>query len=127
MKRREFLTLLGGTATLWPVAAQAQQARPVPVVGLVSVGASPGDPANFGPFLEQMRALGYIDGQNIVFDRRFAAGQGELIDGFVADLVRLPVDNGGHGNQGEHCCQASNLVDSHRHDRQPRSDRYGFG
>jgi len=92
MKRREFITLLGGAAALWPVAVQAQQARPVPVVGLVSIGASPGEPANFGPFLEQMRALGYIDGQHIVFDRRFAAGRDELIDGFVADLVRLPVD-----------------------------------
>jgi len=92
MRRREFLGVVGGAAAGWPLATRAQQARPVPVVGLVSIGASPTEPANFGGFLEQMRALGYIDGQNIVFDRRFAAGRDELIDGFVADLVRLPVN-----------------------------------
>jgi ABC-type uncharacterized transport system substrate-binding protein len=88
MKRREFITLLGGAA-IWPVMARAQR---VPVVGLVSIGASPAEPVNFRPFLEQMRELGYVDGQNIIFDRRFAAGDDRLIGGFVADLVRRPVD-----------------------------------
>ena len=46
----------------------------------------------FAAFLEQMRELGYVDGQNIAFDRRFAAGDDGLIEGFVADLVRRPVD-----------------------------------
>ena len=91
MKRREFIAALGGAVAM-PLMARAQQLRSVPVVGLVSIGASPNDPANFGPFLEQMQALGYIDGQNIIFDRRFAAGRDELIGGFVADLVRRSVD-----------------------------------
>ena len=93
MRRRQFLGVIGGAAA-WPVAAYAQQGRPVPVpiVGLVSIGASASEPANFAPFLEQMHVLGYVDGQNIVFDRRFAAGRDELIEGFVADLVRRPVD-----------------------------------
>jgi putative ABC transport system substrate-binding protein len=88
LKRREFITLLGGAAAC-PLAARAQQ---VSVIGLLSIGATPGDPANFRPFLEQMRELGYVDGQNIVFDRRFAAGNDTLVGGFVADLVRRPVD-----------------------------------
>jgi ABC-type uncharacterized transport system substrate-binding protein len=88
VKRRTFITLLGGAA-IWPVMARAQR---VPVVGLVSIGASPAEPVNFRPFLEQMRELGYVDGQNIIFDRRFAAGDDRLIGGFVADLVRRPVD-----------------------------------
>ena len=92
MKRREFITLLGGAAAAWPLAARAQPVRTVPIVGLVSIGASPNDAANLRPFLEQMRELGYVDGQNIVFDRRFAAGDDGLIEGFVADLVRRPVD-----------------------------------
>jgi putative ABC transport system substrate-binding protein len=92
MRRREFLGIIGGAAAGWPLATRAQRARPVPLIGLVSIGASPTEPANFGGFLEQMRALGYIDGQNIVFERRFAAGRDELIDGFVADLVRLSVN-----------------------------------
>lgn len=91
MKRREFITLLGGAAA-WPVTARAQQPAMRPIIGLVSIGASPTDLANFRPFLEQMRELGYIDGQNVTFDRRFAAGDDSLINGFVADLVRRPVD-----------------------------------
>jgi ABC-type uncharacterized transport system substrate-binding protein len=92
MKRREFITLLGGAAAAWPMVAHTQQPAMRPIIGLVSIGASPTDPANFRPFLEQMRELGYIDGQNVAFDRRFAAGDDGLIEGFVADLVRRPVD-----------------------------------
>ena len=92
MTRREFIMLLGGAAATWPLAARAQQPATRPIIGLVSIGASPTDPANFRPFLAQMRELGYIDGQNVTFDRRFAAGDDRLIGGFVADLVRRPVD-----------------------------------
>jgi putative tryptophan/tyrosine transport system substrate-binding protein len=88
VRRRAFVTLLGAAVT-WPLAERAQG---LPVVGLVSIGASSSDPANFRPFLEQMRELGYVDGQNIVFDRRFAAGDDNLISGFVDDLVRHQVD-----------------------------------
>ena len=91
MKRREFITLLGGAAA-WPLVARAQPARAVPIVGLVSIAASATDAANFRGFLEQMRELGYVDGANIIFDKRFADGSEELIDGYVADLVRRPVD-----------------------------------
>jgi putative ABC transport system substrate-binding protein len=92
MGRREFVALIGGAATVWPLAARAQPVRTPPIVGLVSIGASPNDPANLRPFLEQMHELGYVDRQNIIFDRRFAAGDDSLIMGFVADLVRRPVD-----------------------------------
>ena len=68
MRRREFIVRLGGAISLWPVAARAQQGHKLPVVGLVSIGASVADPANFRPFLEQMSKLGYEDGQNIIFD-----------------------------------------------------------
>jgi hypothetical protein len=92
MRRREFVSLFGGAAVAWPLAARAQSPRPVPIVGLVSIAATATDAANFRGFLEQMRELGYLDGTNIVFDRRFAGGREELIDGYVADLVRRPVD-----------------------------------
>jgi ABC-type uncharacterized transport system substrate-binding protein len=92
VRRREVITLLGGASVAWPFAARAQQARNRPVIGLVSMGATPTDPANFGPFLEQMRELGYVDGQNVILDRRFAAGDDRLISGLVADLVRRPVN-----------------------------------
>jgi putative ABC transport system substrate-binding protein len=88
MNRRAVMALIGGAAA-WPLAARAQ---PVPIVGLLSIGASPTEPANFGPFLRQMGELGYVDGQNVIFDRRFAAGDDTLIGRFAADLVRRPVD-----------------------------------
>jgi putative ABC transport system substrate-binding protein len=97
VRRREFITLLGGAAAaasslLWPPAAHAQQSAPIPRVGLVSIGADPGDAVVFRPFLEQIRKLGYIDGQNLILERRFAAGHAELIAEFVADLVQRKVD-----------------------------------
>jgi putative tryptophan/tyrosine transport system substrate-binding protein len=90
-RRREFITLIGGAAT-WPLVSRAQQADSIPRVGVVSTGADPNNPVIYVPFFEQMRQLGYIDGQNIVFERRFAAGAEQLIGYFVADLVRRPVD-----------------------------------
>jgi hypothetical protein len=68
MKRRAFITLLGGAAAAWPLAARAQQPAKRPIIGLVSIGASPTDLANFRPFLEQMRELGYVDEQNVSID-----------------------------------------------------------
>jgi putative ABC transport system substrate-binding protein len=91
MRRREFMTLIGGAAVL-PRVVRAQQASPLPRVGLVSIGADPGDPVVFRPFLEQLRELGYIEGRNITLERRFAAGRDELIGDFVADLVQRKVD-----------------------------------
>ena len=92
MRRREFVGLLGGAAVAWPLAAWAQHVRKPPIIGLISIGASPNDFANFRPFLDQMRDLGYVEGHSIIFDRRFAAGDDSLINGFVADLVRRPVE-----------------------------------
>jgi putative tryptophan/tyrosine transport system substrate-binding protein len=91
MRRREFLTLVGG-AVVSPSVARAQQAPALPRVGLVSIGADPGDPVVFRPFLEQLRELGYVEGRNIILERRFAAGRDELIGDFVADLVQRKVD-----------------------------------
>ena len=88
--RRVFISVLGG-ALAWARVPRAQPA-PVPHVGLVSIGANPTDPVIFRPFLDQMHKLGYIDGHNIILERRFAAGHAEQIKDFVADLVRRKVD-----------------------------------
>jgi putative ABC transport system substrate-binding protein len=91
--RRQFISLLGGAAATWPAAARAQQGeRTIPRIGLVSIGADPANPANFVPFLQEFRGLGYIEGQNVIVERRFAAGQADLIAGFVADLVARNVN-----------------------------------
>ncbi len=92
MRRRDFVALLGGAAVAGPLPARGQQTRAAAVVGLVSIAASAADAGNFRGFLEQMRELGYVDGANIAFDKRFAGGREELIEGYVADLVRRPVD-----------------------------------
>ena len=91
MRRREFTTLIG-CAALLPRATRAQQASSLPRVGLVSIGADPGDPVVFRPFLGQLRELGYIEGRNISLELRFAAGRDEFIGDFVADLVQRKVD-----------------------------------
>jgi ABC-type uncharacterized transport system substrate-binding protein len=90
MRRRELIKLLGGAAAAWPVTGLAQQSKPR--IGMVSMGADPSNPVLFAPFLLQMRELGYIEGDNIVFEKRFAAGNEELINDFVADLVLQQVD-----------------------------------
>ena len=91
MRRREFIALVGIAAVVWPFTALAQQLA-MPRIGLVSIGADPTDPVVFRPFLEQMHRLGYVEGKNIAFERRFAGGRDELIDDFVVELVRRPVD-----------------------------------
>jgi putative ABC transport system substrate-binding protein len=92
MKRRKFVTLLGSTVVAYPLASRARQQRPIPRIGLVSIGADPANPVIFRPFLQQFRELGYVEGQNVIFEKRFAAGEVDLISGFVADLVDRNVD-----------------------------------
>jgi putative ABC transport system substrate-binding protein len=87
MKRREFITLLGGAAAVWPLAARAQQPAAAPRVGLVSVGADPERPLVWTPFFERMRELGYDDGRNVTYVRGFAAGRADRIDAIVHEVV----------------------------------------
>ena len=109
LRRREFIGLLGAAAAC-PCIAPAQSLQAV--IGLVSIGASPTDPANFRPFLQQMGELGYADGRNIKFERRFAAGNDSLTKGFLADLVRRQVDDyRRHWHTRDHCRQRDNLTE----------------
>jgi hypothetical protein len=93
--RRKFFVVLGSMAVAWPLAAQPQESRKLPIIGLLSLGASPTDPANFRPFLEQMRELGYVDQQNVIFDRRFAAGDDSLIRTYLKIAGRCRSDING--------------------------------
>ena len=85
MKRREFITLAGGAAA-WPLAARAQQpARKLPRVGSIQNFQN----ENFEAFIQGLREVGYVDGQNMSLETRFYRGALDRIDEFARDLVAL--------------------------------------
>jgi putative ABC transport system substrate-binding protein len=89
MKRREFISLLGGAAT-WPLAARAQQTA-MPVVGFVS-GQSPEDSAPLGAaFRKALNETGYLEGQNVMVVYHWLGGQYDRLPALMADLVRSRV------------------------------------
>jgi putative tryptophan/tyrosine transport system substrate-binding protein len=89
MRRREFITLLGGAAT-WPIASRAQQAQ-VAKIGALYIGTA--DAESFKKELrEGLRELGYLEGQNIVFEFRSAEGHLDRLPELAAELVRLKLD-----------------------------------
>ena len=90
------LAVAFGTLTLMffgmPLAAEAQKS--LPRIGLLSIGTNP-DPSKpnaWGPFVQQLRELGYVEGKTVTIERRFAGGRQERLGELVADLVRLRVD-----------------------------------
>jgi putative tryptophan/tyrosine transport system substrate-binding protein len=91
VKRRQFITLLGG-ATAWPLAARAQQSGKIYRIGFLANDlAIPAQPAGQA-FLDGLRESGFIEGKNIIIERRFAEGRADRYAELVAELVRLNVD-----------------------------------
>ena len=93
MRRREFITLLGGAAA-WPVAARAQQPAKVSRIGFVAGGGRPPslESSLYAGFAQGMRELGYIEGKHFIIDYRFAEGQYERFRAIAAEFARLRVD-----------------------------------
>jgi putative tryptophan/tyrosine transport system substrate-binding protein len=90
MKRREFITLLGG-AVAWPVSARAQQAGKTPRIGYIRAGTPNNDPFR-EEFVRGMRDLGYVEGRNIAYEFRHYGDDVESIAPLISDLLRAKVD-----------------------------------
>jgi putative ABC transport system substrate-binding protein len=91
MKRREFITLLGGAAVAWPVAARAQQPERVRKVGILSVGAE--DVSNqISAFRDALAKLGWIEGRNLDIEPRFSGDSDAVTRRYAAELVSLAPD-----------------------------------
>jgi len=94
MRRREFITLVGGAAATWPLTARAQGAR-TRRIGVLTSGAAADDPdgqTRNAAFLEGLQQLGWTDGRNIRIDYRFGAGDADNMRKYAAELVALAPD-----------------------------------
>src|SRR5262245_29373357 len=91
VQRREFITLFSGAAA-WPLAASAQAPSKIPRVGFIIGGSSTSARQHFEAFRQGLRQLGYLEGQTIVLEVRWAEGRVQRIPELVAELVKLKVD-----------------------------------
>ena len=86
MRRREFISLVGGTAAAWPLAAGAQQPA-MPVVGFMMAGSRAALRDEITAFEAGLKELGFVEGQNLALEYRFAEGQFERFPAFASDLI----------------------------------------
>jgi putative ABC transport system substrate-binding protein len=90
MRRREFITLLGGAAVGWPLGARAQQPA-IPVVGLIRDGSADANARYVVPFRKGLNETGYIEGQNVTVEYHWLEGQYDRLPALMTDLVRRQV------------------------------------
>src|SRR3954466_6643537 len=90
MKRRQFITLLGGAAATWPLATRAQ--RKLPTIGFLGTSTAAGWSEWTAAFVQRLRELGWIEGRTVAIEYRWAEGRTERSAEIAAEFVRMNVD-----------------------------------
>jgi putative ABC transport system substrate-binding protein len=91
LRRREFITLVGGAATAWPLAARAQQMQ-LPTIGLLGGATASAQAKWTTAFVQRLRELGWVEGQTVAIEYRWVEGRSERSPAIIAEFVRLKVD-----------------------------------
>src|SRR5262245_15212753 len=92
MKRREFITLLGGAVVAWPLAARTQQTGKLPTIGFLGQSTPSAMSQWVAAFIQRLRELGWIEGRTVAIEYRWAEGRDERYAQIAAEFVRLKVD-----------------------------------
>jgi putative ABC transport system substrate-binding protein len=92
MRRREFITLLGGTAAAWPVAVRAQQPTKLRIIGYLGSSTALAQSQWVAAFLQRLRQLGWVEGRTIAMEYRWAEGRSDRFAEIAAEFARLKVD-----------------------------------
>src|SRR5215831_7457257 len=90
MRRRDFITLLGGAAA-WPLATRAEQASRVPIVGVLGGATASAESQRTAAFIQRLRELGWIEGSTVAIEYRWAEGRSARLAEIAAEFVRLRV------------------------------------
>ena len=92
MRRREFITLLGGSAIAWPLVARAQQPARLPTIGYLGSGTPATQSQWVAAFVQRLRELGRIEGRTVAIEYRWGEGRAERFAEIAAEFVRIKVD-----------------------------------
>src|SRR5262249_786034 len=91
IQRREFITLLGGAAAAWPLAARAQQPAKPARLGYIWIGSKDSEHSTRDGLRQGLRDLGYVEGRDYILEERYAESQPDRLPGIVAELLQLKV------------------------------------
>src|SRR5215475_4600460 len=92
MRRRDFITLLGGAAAVWPLAARSQQPAKLPTIGFLGANNATFERTSIDAFVQRLRELGWIENRTVAIEYRWAEGREERFAEIAAEFVRLKVD-----------------------------------